>query len=158
MKIRVCLQLSDSDDSKGVKLWAIAEDGSCRRWFKWYEYNGMAMTDAENMLLVEDTQISHSGSRYALNVHRRLYRQLDMAEEVLNTHWHSAAPAVREELIAKVLELLPSHSTVEDLKQTSNLRDVPAADISTTLRILEERGQVRAGELFGRDLPPHREL
>ena len=149
------LQLSDSDDSKGVKLWAIAEDGTRRRWFKWYEDNGMAILDAENMRLVEDTQVSHSGSRYALNVHRKLYRELDMAEKVLNTHWHSAVPAVREELIAKVLELLPSHSTVEELKQTSNLRNISVADISTVLRILEERGHVSAGELFGRDLPPH---
>jgi hypothetical protein len=156
MEIRVRLQLSDSDDRNGVRLWAIAEDGTGRRWFKWYAEKGMAIIDAENMSLVEDTQMSHSGSRYALNVHRKLYRELDMGEEVLNTHWHSAAPAVQEELIAKVLELLPSHSTVEELKQTSSLRDVPAVDIRTALCILEERGQVGARELFGRDLP-HRE-
>ena len=90
------LQLSDSDDSNGVKLWAIAEDGLRRRWFKWYEDKGTAILDAEKMRLVEDTQISHSGSRYVLDVHRKLCRQLDMTEEVLNTHWHSAAPAVEK--------------------------------------------------------------
>jgi hypothetical protein len=56
-------------------------------------------------------------------------------------------------LIAKVLELLPSHPTVEELKQTSDLLDIPSADIMAALRILEKRGQATAGELFGRDLP-----
>jgi hypothetical protein len=157
MEIRVRLQLSDSDDSNGVKLWAIAEDGSGRRWFKWYENEGIAIYDAENMRLVEETQVSQSGSRYALNVHRKLYGQLEMAEEVLNTHWHSAAPTVCEELIAKVLGLLPSHPTVEELEQTGDLRDVPVSDIRVALHILEERGQVRVEELFGRDMPPQKE-
>jgi hypothetical protein len=156
MEIRVRLHLSDSDDSNGVKLWAVAEDGSGRRWFKWYENDGIAMCDAENMRLVEETQVSHSGSRYSLNVHRKLYGQLEMAEEVLNTHWHSATPAVGEELIANVLELLPSHPTIEELEQTGDLRDVPAADIRAALHILEERRQVRTGELFGRNMPPQR--
>ena len=138
MEIKVRLQLRDSDDSNGVKLWAIAEDGSGRRWFKWYENDGIAIRDAENMRLVEETQVSQSGSRYALNVHRKLYTQVEMAEEVLATHWHSSAPAVREELIAKIFELLPGHPTVEELEQVSDLRDVPTVDIRAALHILEE--------------------
>ena len=90
------LQLSDSDDSDGVKLWAIAEDGSGRRWFKWYENEGTASWDAENMRLVEEVQVSPSGSRYSQNIRRKLYVQLEMAEEVLNTHWQRAAPTVCE--------------------------------------------------------------
>ena len=90
------LQLSDSDDSNGVKLWAVAEDGSGRRWFKWYENEGTTSWDAANMRLVEETQVSPSGSRYSRNVHRKLYGQLEMAEEVLDTHWHAATPTVCE--------------------------------------------------------------
>jgi len=52
MEIRVRLQLSDGEGSSGIKLWAIAEDGSGRRWFKWYENNGTAILDAESMRLV----------------------------------------------------------------------------------------------------------
>jgi hypothetical protein len=143
MEIRVRLQLSNSNDSNGVKLWVIAEDGSYRRWFKWYENEGIAICDAENMCLVEDTQVSYSGSRYALNIHKRLYSELEMTEEVLNAHWHSAAPVVSEELISKVLKLLPSHPTVEELKETCDLRNTPVTSIRAAFHVLEERGQVR---------------
>ena len=61
--------------------------------------------------------------------------------------------AISEELIASVLQLLPKHSTIEGLKETNALANVPVADIYTALHILSERGQVRAGELFGRDTP-----
>src|SRR5690348_3361863 len=122
MEIKVRLQLRDSDDSNGVKLWAFAEDGSGRRWFKWYENEGIAISDAENMRLVEETQVSHSGSRYALNIRRKLYCQTGMTEEILTMYWHLAAPVVREELITKVKELLPSHPTVEELEHTVDLR------------------------------------
>ncbi len=88
MKVNVRLQQTASDDSNGVKLWAIAQDGSDRRWFKWYENGGVAIIDAENMDLIEDTQFSSSGSRYASNIHRKLFDEVEIADEVLNEHWH----------------------------------------------------------------------
>jgi hypothetical protein len=60
---------------------------------------------------------------------------------------------VSEETIAEVLRLLPNHSTIEGLRDTDALKDVPSADIHAALHILEGRGLVRAGELFGRDIP-----
>ncbi|MBB6145557.1 hypothetical protein HNQ77_003518 [Silvibacterium bohemicum] len=158
MEIKVRLQLLNSEDSNGVKLWTIAEDGSGRRWFKRYENADIAIGDAEKMGLVEDTQVSNSGSRYALNVRRKLYSRLEMAEEALAIHWHSAAPAVSEEFIAKVLKLLPDHSTMEELKQAGDLKDLPTDDIRGALRILGERGLVKSEELFGRDIQPQDEV
>lgn len=58
---------------------------------------------------------------------------------------------VSEDLIATVLELLPTHPSIEALMEADALKDVRSADIHAALRILEERGQVRRGELFGRD-------
>jgi len=62
--------------------------------------------------------------------------------------------AISEETIVEVLRLLPNHSTVEALREADTLRDVTLADIRAALCILEERGQARAGELFGRGMPP----
>ena len=62
--------------------------------------------------------------------------------------------AVSKELIAKVLQLLPNHPTIEALKETTDLTDVPFSDIREALLILEERKKVRGRELFGRDVPP----
>lgn len=90
MEIRVCLELIDSDDSNGVKLWAIAQDSSGRRWFKWYENKGTAIIDAENMGLIEDKKFSSSESRHAQNIHRKLFDEVEIADEVLNEHWHSS--------------------------------------------------------------------
>jgi predicted transcriptional regulator len=59
-----------------------------------------------------------------------------------------------EQTIDKILQLLPNNPTIEALKETDALKDVPVADLRAALRTLEERGQVSAGELFGRDFPP----
>lgn len=88
MDIRVRLNLIDSDDSNGVKLWAIAQDGSGRRWFKRYENAGTAIIDSENMRLIEDKKFSSSESRYAQNIHLKLFDEVEIADEVLNEHWH----------------------------------------------------------------------
>jgi hypothetical protein len=65
--------------------------------------------------------------------------------------------AANEELIAKVLELLPTirnHDTVDALKEI--LTDETIPDIKSALQILVERGKVTAGEVFGRDASqPH---
>lgn len=55
-----------------------------------------------------------------------------------------------EDLIAKVLELLPTHHSVEELQEAEGLKDVRLAEIRNALHTLQERGQVRAGELFER--------
>ncbi|HEY4357723.1 MAG TPA: hypothetical protein VGN16_18360 [Acidobacteriaceae bacterium] len=56
-----------------------------------------------------------------------------------------------ESLIEIVLKLLPDHPTIESLQETDDLRDLPASDIRYALRILESRGKLAPGELFGRD-------
>jgi hypothetical protein len=56
-----------------------------------------------------------------------------------------------EKTVAKILELLREHPTFEALKETEALKHVPSADIDAALRTLQSRGQVTAGELFGRD-------
>jgi hypothetical protein len=56
-----------------------------------------------------------------------------------------------EDLTAKVLELLPTHPSIEALQEAHALRDVRLVDIRNALRVLQERGHVRAGELFRRD-------
>lgn len=90
MKINVRLQLIEGDDSNGVKLWAIAQDGSGRRWFKRYEDKGTAIIDAENMRLIEDKKFSSSESRYSMNIRLELFAEVEIADEVLNEHWHSS--------------------------------------------------------------------
>jgi hypothetical protein len=55
-----------------------------------------------------------------------------------------------EEIIQKIFELLPSHPTVENLKETEDLRNVPATEIREALHILETRGKVIPREMFGR--------
>jgi LPS sulfotransferase NodH len=92
MTIPVRLQLLDSDDAKGVKLWIIALDGSNRAWYKWFENAGIAMIDAENMRLVETpVKVTPSADRYALDVKRRLLPETEIDEDVLETHWIGAA-------------------------------------------------------------------
>ena len=53
-----------------------------------------------------------------------------------------------EDLILKVLELLPTHPSVEELMDADVLRDVRSAEIHAALRVLMERGHVTAEELF----------
>ena len=62
--------------------------------------------------------------------------------------------AVSEDTIVKVLRLLPDHRTVEGLRETDTLRDVPLTDIYEALHTLEKRGQVKAVDLLGRGIPP----
>jgi LPS sulfotransferase NodH len=88
MEIPVRLQARGIDNSIAVELWVIALDGSDRTWFKWYENEGIAFMDAENMRLVEvPVLVTPSDSRYAVNVHRRLREQTAMQEDDLDTHW-----------------------------------------------------------------------
>lgn len=87
MEIQVRLQLMDSEASYGVRLWAIALDGSNRSWFKWYENQGTAMIDAEHMRLAE-TVSTPSEQRHSVFVYRRLLPETEIEEDVLNTHWH----------------------------------------------------------------------
>jgi len=92
MDIPVRLELLNSEDSSGVKLWVRALDGSDRAWFKWYENEQVAIIDAETMRLVETPVItSPSESRYVLNVHRKLLPETEIGEEVLETHWHGTS-------------------------------------------------------------------
>jgi hypothetical protein len=92
MEIPVRLELLDSDDDRGVKLWVRALDGSDRVWFKWYENRQIAIIDAENMRLVETpVLVSPSENRYVLNVHRKLLLETEISEEVLETHWHRSS-------------------------------------------------------------------
>jgi len=53
-----------------------------------------------------------------------------------------------EDLVLKVLELLPTHPSVEALMDADVLRDVRSAEIQAALRVLMERGHVTAEELF----------
>jgi hypothetical protein len=62
--------------------------------------------------------------------------------------------SVSEELITRILLLLPNHPTVEALMGAEALTDVRAVDIYAALRILEDRKLVRMDELLGRDTPP----
>jgi len=59
--------------------------------------------------------------------------------------------AVSEDIVLKVLELLPTHPSVEALMETDGLKDVRSAEIRAALRVLMERGHLVAGEMFGRD-------
>jgi hypothetical protein len=61
--------------------------------------------------------------------------------------------AVNEELITKILLLLPTHPTSEALLDSHDLTNVRAADIYAAVRILQQRKLVRMSELFGRDSP-----
>jgi hypothetical protein len=61
--------------------------------------------------------------------------------------------AVNEELITKILLLLPTHPTLEALLESDDLTNVRAADIYAAVRILQQRKLVRMSELFGRDTP-----
>lgn len=62
-------------------------------------------------------------------------------------------PMSEEDLIATVLELLPTHPSVEALMESDALKDTRAVEIHAALRTLELRGLVNRGELFGRDTP-----
>jgi hypothetical protein len=59
--------------------------------------------------------------------------------------------AIIEDDIAKVLALVPVHSTVEQLRETDDLQNLSIAQIHDALDILKERGQVKSGEMFGRE-------
>jgi hypothetical protein len=59
--------------------------------------------------------------------------------------------AITEDDIAKVLRLVHAHSTVEQLRETGDLQNLSTAQIHEALNILVERGQVKSGELFGRN-------
>ena len=61
---------------------------------------------------------------------------------------------VDEALIGRVLELLPTHPTVDVLITTDELKDVPSADIRAALGVLEERGWTKRRERLERDLLP----
>jgi hypothetical protein len=94
MAIKVRLQLLEGGDSRGVRLWAIALDGSGRSWFKWYEDHGTAMIDSEAMRLVETpVEVTPSNQRYISNVRRRLLSEPEIEEEALDTYWHKSATA-----------------------------------------------------------------
>ena len=56
--------------------------------------------------------------------------------------------SVPEETVSKVLSLLPDCPTVEQLMETSQFDS--SNTIHAALRILKERGQIKAEELFGR--------
>ncbi len=58
---------------------------------------------------------------------------------------------VTEEDIAKVLNLVPAHSTVDGLRETADLQHLSIPEIYEALHILEKRGHVRAEEMFGRN-------
>jgi len=58
---------------------------------------------------------------------------------------------VSDEIVARVLKSLPAHSSMESLREADDLKDVSHAELSEALNILVQRGQIRAGELFGRD-------
>ncbi len=92
MEIQVRLQLLDDEGGNGVRLWAIAQDGSSRRWFKWYENKGTVGMDAVDMRLVEEVQHTPGATRHSLDVRRKLYEEVGIDEQVLNNLWHSAAP------------------------------------------------------------------
>lgn len=62
--------------------------------------------------------------------------------------------AVSEDVIAKILQLIPTHPTLGAVMGANALRDVHTADILAAICILEERGNVRKGELLGRNSPP----
>ena len=61
--------------------------------------------------------------------------------------------SVNENLITKILLLLPTHPTLEALLECDDLTNVRAADIYAAVRILEQRKLVRMSELFGRGAP-----
>ncbi len=68
---------------------------------------------------------------------------------VPSAKWDNQAMPPSEELIGTVLELLPTHPSLEALEKA--LPGVYVSTIREVLGILQQRGQVRAGELFGRD-------
>lgn len=62
--------------------------------------------------------------------------------------------AVSEDVIAKILQLIPTHPTLGAVMGANALRNVHTADILAAVRILGDRGQVNRGELLVRDTPP----
>jgi len=62
--------------------------------------------------------------------------------------------SLSEELLTRILLLLPNYPTLEGLLESDALTDVRAADIYSALRILEDRKLVSMEELFGRGSPP----
>ena len=60
---------------------------------------------------------------------------------------------VDEGLKQKILELLPSHSTVEGLRETEELQGVPKDEIYAALHLLQGEGKVTTGDLLGRTRP-----
>jgi hypothetical protein len=58
--------------------------------------------------------------------------------------------SVSEELLTRILLMLPDHATMDALLESDALTDVRAADIYAALRILADRKLVRMDELFGR--------
>jgi hypothetical protein len=59
--------------------------------------------------------------------------------------------AITDDHIAKVLKLVPAHSTVEHLRAADDLQDLTITQIHEALDILKERGQVKSGGMFRRD-------
>lgn len=92
MEVPVRLLLLDSDDDNGVKIWALASDGSNRAWYKWYEDKATAMIDTEKMRLIETpVQRSPTASRYALTPFWTLLHETTLEEKMLDGYWRQAS-------------------------------------------------------------------
>lgn len=88
MKVHVRLHTEDDESGRGYRLWASAEDGTKRRWFKWYENDSTAGVDAEAMGLIDDAQVLDSGDRLSRTIRRRLLKEAEIEEEILERFWH----------------------------------------------------------------------
>jgi hypothetical protein len=62
--------------------------------------------------------------------------------------------AADEDLIARILQLFPTHPTLGAVMGASALRDVPTADVLAAVHILVHRGQINRPVMSGHNPPP----
>jgi hypothetical protein len=92
MFIPVTVQLLPSDDSPGAKLWARAQDGSGRAWFRWYKNAAAGKIWLATGSAVPSAQYS-LGVVYA-NRERAKIEDVDLAK-----YWTAAPPEDAEQRV-----------------------------------------------------------
>jgi hypothetical protein len=89
MVIAVRLLTEQDPSGNGIRIYARAQDGTGRVWFKWYENEATLSADAEDMQLIADKRIVGARGLTA-TVQRRLLDQADVDDLVLDADWHKA--------------------------------------------------------------------
>jgi hypothetical protein len=88
MIIPVAVHPLQSDDSYGYKLWVLAQDGSGRAWYKWYEHEASLSIDAPKMDMATTGEIVGDPSqRYAGHAITAVPINTEMDTEILDTWW-----------------------------------------------------------------------